>query len=158
MGKLNINFEAYNGHSFPPMEIMEARFIACFDDDNIQPNLAIEEIIIANQYVKIVQGWIDTFGFFDGMPITITFDNGKPGSILVYRGCIDFVAGYKVLSPVKIQVKIKLHDGLNLLNDQTKAISFGYLASLTSGPGRIVDSDYVDVPVIIRKKFLKSAV
>jgi hypothetical protein len=159
MGRLNIHFAAYNGLEFPPMQVLEARFIANFDDDNIQPNLAIEEITIANQYVKIVQGWIETFGFFDGMPITISFDSGKkangdPGGLLLYTGCIDFVSGYKVLSPVKIQVKIKLHNGLNLLNEQAEAISFGYLSALEAGvAGRITNEDYVDVPVIIRKKF-----
>ena len=120
--------------------------VSCAFDEQVQPVIITDEFIFVNEDAKRINEWF-TSRPFEGMPFTIQFNNGL--QTYTKTGCLDF-AEYEIVSEIEIKCKIKLDDGLDLVDEQLRAVSFGYLAR---EGGILSQSDYIGVPTVIRKKF-----
>lgn len=129
--------------------------ISCTFEDNAQPVLITDEFTFVNEGAKLISEWFSKYPF-QGMPFTIQLYNGIDS--YTKTGCIDFsdytieksgiLRGVEYVTEVKC--KIKLDDNIDLLDDQLRALSYGYLAR---EGGVITQSDYIDIPVVVRRKF-----
>lgn len=150
--KFDILFEI-DGKEVYPANWQSLQFSSTFDD-NAQPVIITDEFTFVNEGAKLISEWFAKYPF-QGMPFTIQLFNGQA---YTKTGCIDFNDYEIVKSGVKngveyiveVKCKIKLDDNLDLLDEQLRAVSYGYLAR---EGGVISQSDYTDVPVVVRRKF-----
>lgn len=145
MGRLSVNFEL-NYQSATPKEWQDIEIIATFDDQ-AQPVLITDEFTFVNEDAQRVLAWFAEHPF-EGMPFGMLLDNGDDSHFI--SGCLDF-SDFTVLNIYEVRCKIKVDDGLDLLDERVKGVTYGYLAR--EDGGIISKEDYTIVPVVIRKKF-----
>ena len=142
----NYKFYLLGAEIPPPKEWRDIEIMATFES-NIQPNINIDSFTFTNNAKKLIEQWIEIATIFEGMPFTIIYSD-KQGTVS-YDGFLDFVSGYEILNPMEVRCKIKQAQGLNILDERLKALSYGYLAEI----GEISKNDYIKVPVVVKKKF-----
>jgi hypothetical protein len=119
--------------------------------DEVQPVLITDEFTFVNEDARFIMAWFANHPF-EGMPFVMFFtDEISPAfnEAHIIEGCIDYYDDYKIVSPVEVMVKIRRDDGLELLDDKMRSVSYGYLYE----KGNITKADFIDVPVVIKKKF-----
>ncbi len=148
--KYELYFELNRIQCDPPKNWMDIKFESSFGND-VQPELDVDEFVFVNREAKIIFDFIELYGPFQAILFTIGISS--KGEYKIWNCKLDLCDGLRVISPVEIAVKIKPDEGLDLIDSQLKAISYGFLAE-QSGPKGFIDQEhYTDVPVVIRKKF-----
>ena len=125
-----------------------------FEDENIQPTLETDELEFLLEENKIIRKWqtdglIGGVGIFEPpeIRIEIVSDTNK---LTVFEGLLDTTRDMVFVDCDRIRVKLTKKGGIANLTERTRAFSFAYLHSLPAGsPGRILDSDFVDVPYVL---------
>lgn len=152
MNKFEIKFDLDGKNANPPKN-WEDITVRCIIDDYVQPLLITDEFVFVNENAQTILEWISIYGPFVGIPFSIVIHAHSIGRI-EYTGCLDLANDFKVISETEVSCKFKPDEGIDLLDERIQAITFGYLASLDRGePGFIDREHFVDVPVVIRKKF-----
>ena len=147
MGSLNVKFYL-NGFPVNPVNWRDVK-IDCIYDDEAQPTLANDEYTFVNEDAQLIMDWVASKPF-EGMPFILQVYDGVNG-LLTINGCLDFTEMYEVRNESEVKVKIKPDNNIGLTDERLEALSYGYLAR---DPGGIIGKDdYVDVPVIVKRKF-----
>jgi hypothetical protein len=147
VGKQIVFFDL-DGLLTAPLEWEKLDIIAAFEDQ-VQPTLSRNDLTFVNEAAKKIQAWNTQYPF-QGMPFVMQVTDNENG-FLQLSGCIDFTDMYEITSPVEVKVRIKIDATLDLFESKLPAVSFGYLARKDGGI--ISDTDYTEVPVVVKKKF-----
>jgi hypothetical protein len=142
---MDLIFVLQAGNIIAPKNWQDIKLKMTFNDNN-QPQIEADEITFVNEQVAVIQNQLDTAGIYSGLDFNIGLVNST--TQLSLGGYLDLTT-LKWDSPVQCKAKFLQSDSLQLLDDKFRGCSFAYLQSL----GEITPSDYVDVPVIIQKKF-----
>ena len=94
------------------VEWRDVGVLATFDNQAIQANVTIENFTFVNEAALQIRNFIKAglasgVGIFEGMSFDITVTNGI--SYNVFNGYLDLTDGYREISPVKVEAKIKRH-------------------------------------------------
>ncbi len=160
--KYQIIFQLDGKEVNPPKDWTDIAFDLTFGNDQ-QPVIEKGDFTFVNESAQFILQWIEDGKIFEGIPFEIYVNADSiidfrstipgPGTLLVYRGVLD-TTEMDIISPVEVKIKLKPDEGLDLLDQRLAAISMGYLASLTGNDKGFIDQEhYIDVPVVIRKKF-----
>jgi hypothetical protein len=136
----------------PPKEWMDIEIESAFDD-NIQAYLSIDALTFIPQHFAIIDNWTSQHGFFEGCPMEIRFFDGTTIQKIDY--CLDFARLYEIISPVERKIGLKQNNSLNGLMERLEAFSFEWLSEQKDANNNyyIVPTDYVDIPITIKKRF-----
>ena len=132
-----------------PIEWPDARIIAEYENDSVQPSINIENFQFALEAREAILQWIADGRIFEGMPLKLTLFNNTPvqdnfGSILDFtRGVIDFP------DDGLIEVGIAEENGIDSFFNNIDVLTFGYLEEI----GFITNSDYTTMDYVVEKKF-----
>tara|TARA_R110000796_G_scaffold78436_2_gene174881 strand:+ start:1232 stop:3004 length:1773 start_codon:yes stop_codon:yes gene_type:complete len=158
MSDLSINSEArflLNGVQInAPLEWQDIKIVAEYEENSIQPSLAIEEFSFPLEARDSVNKWISDgltngVGIFEGMPFQLTLFNNQPIQE-EFKAFLDFTNGYKDFpEDGKVDVSVIKDDSLDNFFGQVEGTTYGYLESI----GVITSSDYIKVPYVVEKKF-----
>ena len=158
MSDLSINSEArflLNGVQInAPLEWQDIKIVAEYEENSIQPSLAIEEFSFPLEARDSVNKWItdgltNGVGIFEGMPFQLTLFNNQPIQE-EFKAFLDFTNGYKDFpEDGKVDVSVIKDDSLDNFFGQVEGTTYGYLESI----GVITSSDYIKVPYVNEKKF-----
>jgi hypothetical protein len=138
---MGLRFFLNNIEINPPLEWQGVQIMATFDNSSVQANITTDEFTFVNEEAESIQAWLDQFGYFVGMPFVIQYK-----SFVAFNGFLDFTS-FKQIEKGRVQCKLRKFNGLNTLDDRSRANSDGYLESL----GRITNSDYVNVPYLVER-------
>lgn len=143
---MDLLFTLQAGNIIAPKNWQDIKLKMTFNDNN-QPQIEADEITFVNEQVAVIQNQLETAGIYSGVDFNITLADGinQPLSL---GGFLDLTT-LKWDSPVQCKAKFLQSDSLELLDNKFRGCSLAYLASL----GKISANDYVDVPVMIQKKF-----
>jgi hypothetical protein len=142
---MDLIFTLQAGNIIAPKNWQDIKLKMTFNDNN-QPQIEADEITFVNEQVAVIQNQLDTAGIYSGLDFNIGLVNSTQQ--LYLGGYLDLTT-LRWDSPVQCKAKFLQSDSLQLLDDKFRGCSFAYLQSL----GKITPSDYIDVPVIIQKKF-----
>ena len=158
MSDLSINSEArflLNGVQInAPLEWQDIKIVAEYEENSIQPSLAIEEFSFPLEARDSVNKWISDgltngVGIFEGMPFQLTLFNNQTIQE-EFKAFLDFTNGYKDFpEDGKVDVSVIKDDSLDNFFGQVEGTTYGYLESI----GVITSSDYIKVPYVVEKKF-----
>jgi hypothetical protein len=135
----------------------EAKFLldgAEYENDSIQPSLAIEEFVFPLEARDAINKWIADglstgVGIFEGMPFQLTLFNNQPIQEN-FKAFLDFTKGYRDLPESgKLEVSLITDFSLDNFFEQIEGTTFGYLEEI----GKVGVSDYIDVDYVVEKKF-----
>ena len=158
MSDLSINSEArflLDGvKQNAPLEWEDIKIVADYQNNSIQPSLAIEEFSFPLESRDSINKWISDglsngVGIFEGMPFQLTLFNNQQVEE-DFKAFLDFTNGYKDFpQDGKVDVSVIKDDSLDNFFEQVEGITYGYLESI----GVITSADYVKVPYLVEKKF-----
>ncbi len=158
MSNLSKNAEAkflLNGVQLnAPIEWEDIEIVAEYENDSIQPSLAIEEFTFPLEARQSINKWIadglsSGVGIFEGMPFQLTLFNNQPIQEN-FKAFIDFTNGYRDLpEDGKVDVGIISDFSLDNFFEQIEGTTFGYLASIN----KVTFADYIGVDYVVEKKF-----
>jgi len=158
MSDLSINSEArflLNGvKQNAPLEWEDINIVADYENDSVQPSLAIEEFSFPLESRDAINKWISDglsngVGIFEGMPFQLTLFNNQQVEE-DFKAFLDFTNGYRDFpEDGKVEVSVIKDDSLDNFFEQVEGITYGYLESI----GVITSADYVQVPYLVEKKF-----
>lgn len=138
----------------PPVNWADINVLATFDNDSIEADIDTDTFQFVNEANALIIQHIEggkngtSPGVFEGIPYTITLNDGT-NNLPVFDGYITLVEGFRIISPVKCEAKVKRLDSLNDLNDKLEGMTF----ALLEDQGYIGNSDYFTVPWILEKEF-----
>ena len=158
MSDLSINSEAkflLDGLQLnAPLEWEDIKITAEYENDSIQPSLAIENFEFPLEARDAINKWIadgltNGVGIFEGMPFQLTLFNNQPIQEN-FKAFIDFTNGYKDFpEDGKVEVSIIKDDSLDNFFEQIEGTTYGYLESI----GAVGTSNYQTIPYVVEKKF-----
>ncbi|MFA5234184.1 MAG: hypothetical protein WC390_07275 [Sulfurimonas sp.] len=128
--------------------------LATFDNESTQANITIDKFtFVLTEYQKIIdyinKGLIGGTGITEGFPFKIQTYNDK-NNYSVFDGFLNLSDDIEIDEVNgKIKSKIRLSDGLNTLDEQLSALSFGYLQDEKKV---FTQSDYTTINYIVEKK------
>lgn len=134
---------------WPGIEIL-----ATFDNESNQPNISIDKFtFVLTEYQKIIdyinKGLSGGVGITEGFPFKIEAYN-KNTNYTIFDGFLDLTDDVEIDEVNgKIKSKIRMEDGLNTLQDQLSALSFGFLQD---EKGVFTQSDYKTINYVVEKK------
>jgi hypothetical protein len=158
MSNLSINAEAkflLDGVKLnAPLEWEDIEIVAEYENDSIQPSLAVEEFVFPLEAREAINEWIargltNGVGIFEGMPFQLTLFNNQPIQEN-FKAFIDFTNGYQDLpEDGKVNIGIIPNFSLDNFFEQIEGTTFGYLQEI----GAITLADYIKVDYVVEKKF-----
>lgn len=157
--KYTIEFQLGNASTEPPANWMDIRFNAAFGAE-MQPELDNTSFRFVGKNAQVIYDHLQIYGPLVGIKFEIVVSS--LGQAYYYNcvldltdmSCTEIKDAFGRVIDREYEVAIKPDEGLDLLDAKLKSISLGYLAQLEKGDkGKIDQSHYTDVPVIIRKKF-----
>lgn len=144
-----------NGISFnAPLKWEDVTIEAEYPDDSIQPSLTIKEFefnLEARQAINkwITDGTVSGVGIFEGMPLDLNLFNNNPLT-KNFKAFIDFTNQlHDRPDDGVLNVSIMKDDDLKSFFDDLSGTTCGYLESI----GVFNDSDYINIPYVVEKKF-----
>jgi len=157
MGLTNLIFKlnGKTGHEPDNWESIKlsASFVFTDTNDNrisesVQPSINTDLFVFSNEsareFIKYRKaGLTGGPGLFEGMPFSIEASNDT--TIKAFNGFFDFTKGYREISPVEVECRVKKLDGLNSFNDIARVNTFEFLES----EGVFKLSDYINIPFIV---------
>lgn len=142
----DIRFYINNQQVDYALETFDISIKADFSNDNIQPNISIDNVTIFGDGVTIINDWINAGKYYKGLPIKIEVFNDSSAYSL-FDGYINLPKKYEVFSDKTVNVAIVKKNGLNNLNDKLASITWGMLID----KGIVTDSDYSEVNYVVEK-------
>lgn len=143
---MDVNFSLGGKTVLPPKEGLDIR-IKMLWNDNMQPVVELDETTFVNEHIEIMQNHLDKVGVYLGLDFTMQVSDENTNYL--FPGFVD-MTNCEFLSPVQWKAPISYLYDLETWNKRFEAISYGYLAL---EKGMFGQSDYTEVPVIVRKKF-----
>lgn len=140
----------------PPVNWQSTQILATFDQSSTQANISTDEFEFVNESAQKIRNYLlggldgATRGIFEGIPFQIFAVSGAE-EIDVFDGYLDFNS-YEEINPTRVKCKIKKTNGLNSVDDRSRAVSFGYLESINV----VTPADYVEVQTIAEKLNIES--
>lgn len=137
-----------------PVEWEDITINANYENDSVQPSLAVENFVFPLEARDSINQWISNgmsggVGIFEGMPFQLTLFNNQPIQEN-FKAFIDFTNGYQDLpEDGKVEVSIIKDDSLDNFFEQVEGTTFGYLESI----GAIGLGDYKEISYVVEKKF-----
>ena len=132
---------------------ISASFVFTDTNDNrvsesVQPSINTDLFVFSNESAQEFidyrkAGLTGGPGLFEGMPFSIEASNGT--TIQAFEGFFDFTKGYREISPVEVECRVKKIDGLNSFNDLARVNTFEFLEN----EGVFKLSDYINIPFIV---------
>lgn len=152
--KYEILFNIAGQDVLPPTNWRDIKINSTFDD-SIQPTISGTDFRFVNETALLIKRWANldpNYPFpqsvLSGIPFTMQIYSDQLGKYLNYEGLLDTTT-LEIVNETEITVGIKPFDGLDLIDEMLQSITYGLLAERQF----IAQSDYVEVPVMIRKKF-----
>ena len=148
---IEIDFILDGKHYYNPVEWRSLEVLATFPNQSVQPNISLENITFVNEAAHYIIGYFGksmtgTASVYNGLPLQIIVTEDTTVKT-VFDGLIDFKdPSFKIVSPVKVECNIKQCDNIALINDRLKALSYGYINSVSPFTNR----DFIEVPTVIR--------
>lgn len=136
------------------IEWQDTTIEAKYPDDSVQPNLTITEFNFNLESRKRINEWIAKgtsggVGIFEGMPFDLNLFNNNPLTEN-FKAFLDFTNGYNDNSDDGVvTVSIIKDESIQHFFDRLSGTTCGYLEEI----GVFTDSDYIDVPYVVEKKF-----
>ncbi|HEY1044948.1 MAG TPA: hypothetical protein VGF79_00820 [Bacteroidia bacterium] len=152
--KYEIIFNIAGQDVLPPTNWMNIDIIAAYED-SIQPQIEIDSFRFVNETALLIKRWINYDqsrsngpSIFDGIPFTMQIYSDQLQKYINYDGILD-TTEIEFINETELTIKIKPYDGLEYIDQMLQSITYGLLAQKKF----ITENDYIEVPVIIRKKF-----
>jgi len=137
-----------------PLEWEDVKITAEYENDTIQPSLSTDSFVFNLDARQVVNQWISDgltggVGIFEGMPFDLVLFN-QNATQKKFESFLDFTNDYRDF-PDDGEVSVSLIDknGLDGFFQQLTGTTFGYLEEI----GVFTESDYINVPYVVEKKF-----
>ena len=162
MAKSTITFRL-NGQDIPaPRNWKDIKILATFDNDTNQATVTTDRWEFVNESATLVSDHFKSgrngngVGAFEGPNFDI-FISDEEGAIKAFEGLLNLVEDYEELNfkgdnftdPLEVRASAEMKNSLNGVDSQIAGITVAYLES----QGVYSQSDYVDCPFVVEKKF-----
>lgn len=129
-----------------PLEAFDLKVKSFFENDNIQPDIDVEDLTIYGDGVKIVNNHIAAGLYFKGLPLILSVYNQNDVRS-VFNGYVNLPKKHEIFQDGTLKIGISKKDSLTSLNDRLSSITWDMLES----KGKIGNSDYTSLEYVVEK-------
>jgi len=128
-----------NGTECNPLNKDSVNYVFNFEDRKIsQLELSVDTLEFVNEDRQAIKTWLETYGYFVGMPLDIKYSNG-----LIVKYILDFQDPAFREKERSYKVKLKKYKGIDNFFDNADGMSFGLV---NWSPSDFTAVDYVIIP------------